>query len=166
MCGSAPAPFVCPCSKVFTADEVADTVAGILDKLNVKEACVVGHSYGEQQMDPVSFVVKGAMTGPGTFTVCLAVAEKQACVACHTPAMFHVAVLFRARHTRKHTHLRGVLSACAAGTFIAGMLARNHRKRVHTLCLIDPVCFGMFMPHLLYNFLYRVPVRKGWSITQ
>lgn len=31
------------------------------------------------------------------------------------------------------------------GTFIAGMLARHHRKRVHTLCLIDPVCFGMFM---------------------
>jgi pimeloyl-ACP methyl ester carboxylesterase len=33
--------------KVYTADEVADSVAGILDKLNVKEACVVGHSYGE-----------------------------------------------------------------------------------------------------------------------
>jgi hypothetical protein len=31
---------------VFTADEVADTVVGILDKLGVKEACVVGHSYG------------------------------------------------------------------------------------------------------------------------
>lgn len=52
---------------------------------------------------------------------------------------------------------------CPAGTFIAGMLARHHRKRVHTLCLIDPVCFGMFMPHLLYNFLYRVPCHKGWS---
>lgn len=37
---------MCPCSKVFTADEVADTVVGILDKLGVKEACVVGHSYG------------------------------------------------------------------------------------------------------------------------
>lgn len=34
--------------KVFTADEVADTVVGILDKLGVKEACVVGHSYGER----------------------------------------------------------------------------------------------------------------------
>ncbi|WIA08349.1 hypothetical protein OEZ85_007789 [Tetradesmus obliquus] len=79
--------------KVYTADEVADSVAGILDKLNVKEACVVGHSYG---------------------------------------------------------------------TFIAGMLARHHRKRVHTLCLMDPVCFGMFMPHLLFNFLYRTPVWRGW----
>lgn len=37
----------CSCRKVFTADEVADTIVGILDKLNVKEACVVGHSYGE-----------------------------------------------------------------------------------------------------------------------
>jgi hypothetical protein len=34
-------------------------------------------------------------------------------------------------------------AAHAAGTFIAGMLARHHRKRVHTLCLMDPVCFGM-----------------------
>jgi pimeloyl-ACP methyl ester carboxylesterase len=79
----------------MTADEVAETVVGILDKQGVKEACVVGHSYG---------------------------------------------------------------------TFIAGALARNHRKRVHTLCLIDPVCFGMFMPHLLYNFLYRKPQLKGWSL--
>lgn len=31
---------------MYTADEVADTVVGILDKLGVKEACVVGHSYG------------------------------------------------------------------------------------------------------------------------
>jgi len=37
---------VCACSKVMVADEVADTVVGILDKLGVKEACVVGHSYG------------------------------------------------------------------------------------------------------------------------
>jgi pimeloyl-ACP methyl ester carboxylesterase len=78
------------------ADEVAETVIGILDKLGVKEACVVGHSYG---------------------------------------------------------------------TFIAGVLARQYRKRVHTLCLIDPVCFGMFMPHLLYNFLYRVPKWRGVSFT-
>lgn len=51
-----------------------------------------------------------------------------------------------------------------AGTFIAGLLARRYRKRVHALCLIDPVCFGMFMPHLLYNFLYRVPSWRGWGL--
>lgn len=48
-----------------------------------------------------------------------------------------------------------------AGTFIAGRLARLHRKRVHSLCLIDPVCFGMFMPQLLSNFLYNAPEWKG-----
>jgi hypothetical protein len=36
-----------------------------------------------------------------------------------------------------------------------------HRKRVHSLCLIDPVCFGMFMPQLLSNFLYNKPQWKG-----
>jgi hypothetical protein len=60
------------------------------------------------------------------------------------------------------TLLRPCTCCRCAGTFIAGMLARHHRKRVHTLCVIDPVCFGMFMPHLLYNFLYRVPTWKGW----
>eukprot|EP00879_Flechtneria_rotunda_P012361 GHRR01012908.1.p1 GENE.GHRR01012908.1~~GHRR01012908.1.p1 ORF type:complete len:712 (+),score=258.73 GHRR01012908.1:229-2364(+) len=80
--------------RVYSADEVADTVVGVLDKLGIKEACVVGHSYG---------------------------------------------------------------------TFIAGLLARHHQRRVHTLCVIDPVCFGMFMPHLLYNFLYRVPQWRGCS---
>lgn len=59
----------------------------------------------------------------------------------------------------------GACRVCA-GTFIAGMLARNYRKRVHTLCLIDPVCFGMFMPHLLHNFLYRVPSKKGNKLSE
>ncbi|WIA31944.1 hypothetical protein OEZ86_002801 [Tetradesmus obliquus] len=77
---------------VSTTDEVVGAVVGIMDKLGVEEACVIGHSYG---------------------------------------------------------------------TFIAGRLARLHRKRVHSLCLIDPVCFGMFMPQLLSNFLYNAPQWKG-----
>lgn len=32
---------------VSTADEVVATVVGILDRLGVEEACVIGHSYGE-----------------------------------------------------------------------------------------------------------------------
>lgn len=39
------------------------------------------------------------------------------------------------------------------GTFVGSRLVQQHRDRVHTLCLIDPVCFGMFMPHLLHNFI-------------
>ena len=53
------------------------------------------------------------------------------------------------------------ITQCYAGTFVAGRLARLHRKRVHNLCLIDPVCFGMFMPHLLSNFLYTAPKWRG-----
>jgi pimeloyl-ACP methyl ester carboxylesterase len=33
---------------VATADEVVEAVVGILDKLGVEEACVIGHSYGER----------------------------------------------------------------------------------------------------------------------
>lgn len=79
-------------SSIDTADDAVDKVVGILDKLGVPEACVIGHSYG---------------------------------------------------------------------TFIAGRLARMHPKRVHSLCLIDPVVFGMFMPQLLSNFLYKPPEWKG-----
>eukprot|EP00877_Chromochloris_zofingiensis_P001901 jgi/Chrzof1/11711/Cz06g06140.t1 len=43
------------------------------------------------------------------------------------------------------------------GTFIASVLSQKHRNRLHSLCLIDPVCFCIFMPQLLHNFIYRVP---------
>eukprot|EP00775_Hariotina_reticulata_P003336 gene3336-3612_t len=79
-------------STVQTADEVLAGVIEVMDRLMVKKACVVGHSYG---------------------------------------------------------------------TFIAGRLARLHHHRVHSLCLIDPVCFGMFMPQLLSNFLYTTPKWRG-----
>ena len=55
----------------------------------------------------------------------------------------------------------GVPRACVVahsyGTLIASRLAQRHRDRVASLVLIDPVCFGMFMPHLLRNFVYRTP---------
>lgn len=68
------------------------------------------------------------------------------------------AVLHRCCHGHVLTRL---LLLCCAGTFIAGRLARLHSDRVRSLCLIDPVCFGMFMPQLLSNFLYSVPPWKG-----
>ena len=43
------------------------------------------------------------------------------------------------------------------GSFVASRIAQLHQKRLHTLCVIDPVCFAMFMPYLLYNFIYRRP---------
>jgi hypothetical protein len=35
-----------PCSKVMTADEVAESVVGMLDELRIERACVMAHSYG------------------------------------------------------------------------------------------------------------------------
>lgn len=55
----------------------------------------------------------------------------------------------------------GIKKMCVVGhsygTFVASRLVQSHKDRIHTLCLIDPVCFGMFMPHLLHNFIYRRP---------
>ncbi|WIA41530.1 hypothetical protein OEZ86_008900 [Tetradesmus obliquus] len=48
------------------------------------------------------------------------------------------------------------------GSFMASRLNSLHRERIHGLCLIDPVCLGMFMPHLLHNFMYRRP-RIDWK---
>ncbi|KAJ9522433.1 hypothetical protein QJQ45_008275 [Haematococcus lacustris] len=46
------------------------------------------------------------------------------------------------------------------GTFVASRLVQAHGARaVRSLALIDPVCFGMFLPSLLYSFVYRTP----WS---
>lgn len=47
------------------------------------------------------------------------------------------------------------------GSFMASRLNALHRDKVHSLCLVDPVCLGMFMPHLLHNFMYRRP-RIDW----
>ncbi|KAL6760889.1 hypothetical protein V8C86DRAFT_3132167 [Haematococcus lacustris] len=46
------------------------------------------------------------------------------------------------------------------GTFVASRLVQAHGPRaVRSLALIDPVCFGMFLPSLLHSFVYRTP----WS---
>jgi hypothetical protein len=38
---------------------------------------------------------------------------------------------------------------------VASRLVKRFPSRLHSLVLVDPVCFGMFMPHLLHNFFYR-----------
>ncbi len=35
------------------------------------------------------------------------------------------------------------------------LLMQRFPERVHSACLVDPVCFGVFMPNLLGNFVYR-----------
>lgn len=34
--------------QVMSADEVVEQVVGVLDKLDVEQACVIGHSYGKR----------------------------------------------------------------------------------------------------------------------
>lgn len=53
---------------------------------------------------------------------------------------------------------------CVTGTFIASYLAKHHPERVKGCVLVDPVCMGMFMPNLTYNFLYKQPLSwQGWG---
>lgn len=119
-------------SDVDTADQAVDKVVGILDKLEVPEACVIGHSYGEYES---------------------AIFAIMRCVLQYTAAVY------RCPNTTKVDV--SCLLLTNPGTFVAGRLARLHSKRVHSLCLIDPVVFGMFMPQLLANFLYKTPEWRG-----
>ncbi|KAG1679789.1 hypothetical protein FOA52_012700 [Chlamydomonas sp. UWO 241] len=43
------------------------------------------------------------------------------------------------------------------GSFVASRLLALSPERVSSLAMIDPVCCGMFMPHLLRSFVYRLP---------
>jgi pimeloyl-ACP methyl ester carboxylesterase len=128
---------------VLSADQVVEQVVGILDKLGVEQACVIGHSYGKQ---PCGAALLGL-------------------VPRSTCGRFNLHV---GRSLLRLSHTSATLLDCVchciflyAGTFIAGRLARLHRERVRSLCLIDPVCFGMFMPQLLCNFLYTAPPWRG-----
>jgi len=60
-----------------------------------------------------------------------------------------------------------VSKACVVGhsygTLVASRLVKRFPLRLHSLCMIDPVCFGMYMPHLLHNFFYRKLV---WNLRE
>eukprot|EP00198_Chlamydomonas_reinhardtii_P010637 XP_001699974.1 predicted protein [Chlamydomonas reinhardtii] len=62
----------------------------------------------------------------------------------------------------------GVSGACVVahsyGTFVASRLAQLRPDTLQSLALLDPVCFGMFMPHLLANFIYRQPRASSLSV--
>eukprot|EP00879_Flechtneria_rotunda_P022092 GHRR01023310.1.p1 GENE.GHRR01023310.1~~GHRR01023310.1.p1 ORF type:complete len:238 (+),score=84.66 GHRR01023310.1:407-1120(+) len=47
-----------------------------------------------------------------------------------------------------------VLMAHSYGTLVAGRLLRLNKAAVSRVVMMDPVCFGMFMPQLLYGFIY------------
>jgi len=43
------------------------------------------------------------------------------------------------------------------GSMVASRYVQLHPKTVVSLTVLDPVCFAMFMPTLLYSFLYSFP---------
>lgn len=48
------------------------------------------------------------------------------------------------------------------GTAVGSRLLQQVPERIQQLCLIDPICFAMFMPNLLRNFLYESPRSGSW----
>uniref|UniRef100_A0A383VKF9 AB hydrolase-1 domain-containing protein n=1 Tax=Tetradesmus obliquus TaxID=3088 RepID=A0A383VKF9_TETOB len=49
---------------------------------------------------------------------------------------------------------RALVVAHSYGTMVAARMVLKYESLVHSLCLMDPVCFAMFMPHLIRNFMY------------
>ncbi|KXZ52317.1 hypothetical protein GPECTOR_10g949 [Gonium pectorale] len=63
------------------------------------------------------------------------------------------------RHGVQQVHV----AAHSYGTFMASRLVQLHKPTVASLTLLDPVCFVMFSGKLIYNFVYRSPL-KGASL--
>ncbi|BDA49445.1 hypothetical protein COCOBI_14-0620 [Coccomyxa sp. Obi] len=57
----------------------------------------------------------------------------------------------------RHGFPEACFVAHSYGTFCASRITQLHRSVVHSLALVDPVCFLTCYPQLLYNFVYRVP---------
>jgi hypothetical protein len=62
---------------VSTADDTVEAVVGVMDKLGVEEACVIGHSYGESRKCGSATCLQNSFRT-------VAVSQKQAglCIAC------------------------------------------------------------------------------------
>ncbi|GBF97461.1 hypothetical protein Rsub_10384 [Raphidocelis subcapitata] len=65
----------------------------------------------------------------------------------------HAAHTFMAAMGHERAHIVGH----SYGSLVASRLVQLHPDAAASLTLLDPVCFGMFMPPLLYNFLYARP---------
>lgn len=47
------------------------------------------------------------------------------------------------------------------GTACLSWIAQKCPQYVANLIFIDPICFGLFEPYIIYNFVYRTPHRLG-----
>jgi pimeloyl-ACP methyl ester carboxylesterase len=69
------------------------------------------------------------------------------------PAQIELVATDTLRHAETDFDRCGLCSVyVSAGTFVASYIAKQHPHRMRGCVLIDPVCLGMFMPNLIYNF--------------
>lgn len=61
-------------------------------------------------------------------------------------------------------HTRANVIGHSYGTLVASSLAKKHPQLLAGLTLIDPVCFAMFLPHLVANTLHFDAVRRHQAV--
>lgn len=53
------------------------------------------------------------------------------------------------------------------GTLVCARFSKCYAQRVLSLALLDPVCFSMYMPALVHNFIYAAcPNNGNWLLDQ
>ena len=56
-----------------------------------------------------------------------------------------------------HQFLQAHFVVHSLGSFVFGAINYLHPSIVASVILIDPVCFKLWEPHVMHNFLYRIP---------
>ncbi|GFR48765.1 hypothetical protein Agub_g10586 [Astrephomene gubernaculifera] len=56
---------------------------------------------------------------------------------------------------RRHGYSRAAVLAHSFGTAVASILMQSHPGVVQHVTMLDPICFQMYTPRLLRNFIYR-----------
>lgn len=83
----------------------------------------------------------------------------------------HVSLRFRSRRAQpvddvaaaavavlaRHGHEDAAFVAHSYGTFCVSRICQLHRRAVAAALLVDPVCCLTCYPHLLFNFVYKIP---------
>ena len=83
----------------------------------------------------------------------------------------HVSLRFRSRRAQpvddvaaaavavlaRHGHDDAAFVAHSYGTFCVSRICQLHRRAVAAALLVDPVCCLTCYPHLLFNFVYKIP---------
>jgi len=57
----------------------------------------------------------------------------------------------------KHKCQQATFTGHSFGTFVMSRMCMRHPTRVSAAVFIDPVCFQLFLPDVVTNFLYQTP---------